>query len=193
MKRPRKTTDTAEKILNIAQRLVQTRGFNGFSYADIAAALGVSKASLYYHFATKSALGVRLITRYEKVFMARLAAIDAERDSAIDKLKDYVAIYNVVLRANRICMCGMLAAEFGILSKPMRQALEHYFAESERWLAAVLDQGRAEGDLKFTGSAEETAQFLVGALEGSMMLARSHGTIARFNSASRRILAGLGI
>ena len=34
------SADTPQRMLDIAERLVQTRGFNGFSYADIAAALG---------------------------------------------------------------------------------------------------------------------------------------------------------
>ena len=58
-------TYTSQQILDIAQRLVQTRGFNAFSYADIASVLGVSKASLHYHFASKAELGVKLIERYE--------------------------------------------------------------------------------------------------------------------------------
>ena len=40
---------------------MQTRGYNGFSYADIAAELGVTKATLHFHYATKEQLGVRLI------------------------------------------------------------------------------------------------------------------------------------
>ena len=30
------TNDTATRILDVAERLVQVRGFNGFSYADVA-------------------------------------------------------------------------------------------------------------------------------------------------------------
>ena len=51
------TTDTPQRILDVAERLVQTRGFNGFSYADIADALKVTKASLHYHFRGKADLG----------------------------------------------------------------------------------------------------------------------------------------
>ena len=50
---------TSQQILDIAQRLVQTRGFNAFSYADIANELNVSKASLHYHFTSKAKLGVK--------------------------------------------------------------------------------------------------------------------------------------
>jgi AcrR family transcriptional regulator len=50
-----------ERILDVAEALGQTRGFNGFSYADIAVQLGVTKASLHYHFPSKSDLGRALV------------------------------------------------------------------------------------------------------------------------------------
>ena len=50
-------TATSQRILDIAERLVQTRGYNGFSYADIAQALKVTKASLHYHYPAKADLG----------------------------------------------------------------------------------------------------------------------------------------
>ena len=73
-----RSRDTADRILDTAERLVQTRGFNGFSYADIADTLGVTKASLHYHFGTKAELGHALIARYHDAFARFLDAIDAE-------------------------------------------------------------------------------------------------------------------
>jgi TetR/AcrR family transcriptional regulator, transcriptional repressor for nem operon len=55
---------TAARILDVAERLAQVRGFNGFSHADIAAELGITKAALHYHFASKADLGEALIGRY---------------------------------------------------------------------------------------------------------------------------------
>jgi hypothetical protein len=52
---------TAARILDVAERLAQVRGFNGFSYADIAAELGITKAALHYHFASKADLGEALM------------------------------------------------------------------------------------------------------------------------------------
>ena len=69
--------DSAQRILDVAERLVQTRGFTGSSYADIAEALDVTKASLHYHFPSKADLGRRLIERYEQTFLAVLKGIDA--------------------------------------------------------------------------------------------------------------------
>jgi len=67
---------TAARILDVAEGLVQVRGFNGFSYADISAEVGITKAALHYHFSGKADLGLALITRYAGRFAAELARID---------------------------------------------------------------------------------------------------------------------
>ena len=187
------TTHTSQQILDIAQRLVQTRGYNAFSYADIASELKVSKASLHYHFASKAELGVKLIERYEDGMEQALNEIEANGGGAATKLRRYVAIYANVLADERMCLCGMLAAEFETLPKGMQTALDSFFALNERWLAAILEDGRAAGTLQFKGTASEAAEYIIGSLEGSMMMARSHGGTARFDTASRRLLAEFGI
>ena len=184
---------TSQQILDIAQRLVQTRGFNAFSYADIAIALSVSKASLHYHFASKADLGVRLIERYKDGFEKALSAIDLEGVGAATKIRGYVNIYTKVLADERMCLCGMLAAEFVTLPKTMQTALDGFFKLNEHWLVHVLEAGHANGSLRFTGSAAEAAQFIIGSLEGSMMMARSHGGMARFDAATRHLLSDFGI
>src|SRR3954468_5291354 len=182
---------TSQRILDVAERLVQTRGFNGFSYADIAEALEVTQASLHYHFPSKAELGKRLIERYEKTFLAALKAIDATGVNPREKLKRYVRIYADVLRDNRMCLCGMLASDYSTLPKSMKDEVRHFFDENEQWLAALLEQGRKAGTLEFKGSARELAGSIVGSLEGAMMLARSYGDAARFNSAAERLIASL--
>ncbi len=187
------TIHTSQQILDIAQRLVQTRGFNAFSYADIASTLNVSKASLHYHFASKARLGVRLIERYEDEFERLLGGIDLGGGTAAMKLQRYAMIYAHVLADQRMCLCGMLAAEFETLPKAMQTALDGFFALNERWLVSVLEEGRSSGTLHFKGTASEAAQYIIGSLEGSMMMARSHGGMARFDAATRRLLSDFGI
>lgn len=92
-----------------------------------------------------------------------------------------------------MCLCGMLAAEYATLPKPMKQEMKHFFEENERWLAAVLKQGQRRRELKFSGSEIEVARTLVGSLEGAMMLARSFGEVARFQAAANRSLAELAV
>ena len=175
----------------MAERLVQQRGFNGFSYADVASELGVTKASLHYHFAGKAELGEALISRYAQRFGDALAAVDARETGSPEKLDAYAALYSDVLKTQRMCLCGMLAAEYGTLPQPMQAAVLRFFDENETWLEALLKAGREAGTLEFSGSARETARLIISALEGAMLVARPYGDVSRFQEAARALLAGL--
>ncbi|XLM19461.1 TetR/AcrR family transcriptional regulator, partial [Chromobacterium piscinae] len=61
-------TDTRKRILDLAEELLLTRGFNGFSYQHISSELGVRNAAIHYHFPKKNDLGVALIQRYRRRF-----------------------------------------------------------------------------------------------------------------------------
>ena len=183
--------DTATRILDSAERLVQSRGFNGFSYADVAAELGITKASLHYHFAGKAELGQALVERYAARFAEALEQIDAGGGDAPAKLDAYARIYADVLRDRRMCLCGMLAADYDTLPEPMRDAVLRFFDDNEAWLTNVFEQGRAEGSLHLDGFAGEAAQALVGGLEGALLIARPYGEVARFEAAATRLVSSL--
>ena len=187
----RTEANTATRILDVAERLVQTRGFNGFSYADIAAELHVTKASLHYHFASKAELGEALIVRYAARFATALARIDSEIVDTAAKLDAYVEVYADVLQRKRMCLCGILAAEYPTLPRPMRGAVTQFFDDNEAWLTTVLERGRADGSLAFDEPPGEAANMLVSGLEGAMLVARPYGDVGRFRSAARWLLASL--
>jgi TetR/AcrR family transcriptional regulator, transcriptional repressor for nem operon len=180
--------DTVTEILDTAERLVQVRGFNAFSYADIAATLGITKASLHYHFPSKADLGRALIERYAGRFGDALAEIDAAGGDASAKLAAYAEIYAGVLRDHRMCLCGMLAADYDTLPDPMRAAVVSFFDRNEAWLVAVLAQGEHEGSLRLQGSERDAAQAIVSGLEGAMLIARPYEDVSRFESAATRLL-----
>jgi len=188
-KRP--VDDTAEMILDSAETFIQTRGYNGFSYADVASELGVTKAALHYHFATKGDLGIALLERYTERFLIALAAADAADLSAAEKIDHYGQLYLSVLQGRRMCLCGMLAAEHETLPAPMRAAVLRFFDRNETWLSGVLDAGRLDGTLRFDGPAGPVAQSIVGDLEGAMLIARLHDDVDRFTSVLDRLLRSL--
>ena len=183
--------DTATRILDVAERLVQLRGFNGFSYADIAAELHITKASLHYHYAGKAELGRALIERYAERFTAALKAIDQQESDPIAKIRAYEAIYADVLSERRMCLCGMLAAGYDTLAEPMQQAVIEFFDANEAWLTRVLEEGEEAGKIKLNGPAREAAQLIVSGLEGAMLIARPYDDVQRFNAAATRLLTGL--
>lgn len=180
--------ETAERMLDVAERLVQVRGFNGVSYADIAAELDVTKAALHYHYSTKAELGEALIDRYTSRFQSALGDIDARSLDASAKIAAYAAIYLDVVQQQRMCLCGMLAAEYQTLPAPMQRAIVRFFDLNEAWLAAVLDDGQRIGTLRRRGSATDAARAVIGTLEGAMLVARLHDDPARLQVVTEQLL-----
>src|SRR4051812_48140760 len=189
--RQRRDGDTASQILDVAERLVQGRGFNGFSYADVAVELGISKPSLHYHFAGKAELGQALIERYASRFVEALDAIERDVPDARSRLEAYANIYAGVLSDRRMCLCGMLAAEYDTLPEPMRKAIIGFFDHSEAWLTAVLEEGERNGSVQLSGPASEAAQAIVSSLEGALLIARPYGDVDRFRVAAERLVTSV--
>lgn len=182
---------TRSRILDVGEKLVQVRGFNGFSYADIAAELSVTKASLHYHFPGKADLGEAIIMRYAERFAGALATIDAELVDAPAKLAAYANLYTNVLKEDRMCLCGMLVAEYETIPSPIRSAVVGFLDDSEAWLASVLADGRRGGSLSFAGSTPVVARSIVSGLEGAMLVARPYRAVERFEEAAAQLLASL--
>jgi TetR/AcrR family transcriptional repressor of nem operon len=182
---------TRSRILDIGERLVQVRGFNGFSYADVAAELSVTKASLHYHFPSKADLGEAIVARYAERFANALAVIDAGDAAAPAKLAAYADLYAEVLREERMCLCGMLAAEYETIPSPIRGAVVRFIDDNEAWLTLVLEQGRRERSLSFAGSTGVLARSIVSGLEGALLIARPYRAVERFETAAAQLLASL--
>ncbi|MGF6882686.1 TetR/AcrR family transcriptional repressor of nem operon [Nocardia sp. GAS34] len=180
---------TSSHILDVAEQLVQSRGFNGFSYADIAAALSISKPALYYHFPSKAELGLALVQRYEQRFFEALAAVDGADAPA--RLERYASLYAGVLREQRMCLCGMLAAEYSTLSAAMQASVAHFFERNVEWLSDALAQGLREGTLAFAGSPNEKAHMIISCLEGALLVARLYVDVDMFQTTAASLLSGL--
>lgn len=191
---PAAPAPTAGRILDVAERLVQTRGYNGFSYSDISSELRIRNASVHYHFPSKSDLGRRLVARYRETFMAALAGIERESADARRRLRAYVGLWTGVLRdRDRMCLCGMMAADIATLPKSVRSEIKRFFEENEGWLVRILTAGQKARTLRLTGSPEVEARLLTMGLEGAMLVARSYGEPRRFEEIATRLLAGLGV
>lgn len=183
---------TADRILDTAQTLVQARGFHGFSYKDIAAALGLRHPSIHHHFPTKTALGVALVRRYRTRFADALARIEAEHGDAPGCLGAFAALFHAMLAdGGRHCLCGMLGTEAQALPAEINEEVAAFFAETEAWLAGVLAAGRAAGALRFAGPAEARARLLLAGLEGGMVLGRATGDYARLDAIAAALIDDL--
>ncbi len=171
--------------MDAAQVLIQTRGSNGMSYDSISSVVGIRKASIHYHFATKADLLAAVVERYAERF---LAAVDGVITSDIDglaKLQGVVALFEQTLRqegGRAVCACGMLASELGTLDDRTAELVRTFFADCVQRVAVVLNTGRGDGSLAFSGQPEGLANLIFSLLQGALMTARVTGGARQFRA-----------
>ncbi len=68
-----------EEILDIAERLFETTGFNGTSTNDILNAAGIARGTLYHHFESKEAVLDAVVQRACKEALASAAKVATDR------------------------------------------------------------------------------------------------------------------
>jgi TetR/AcrR family transcriptional regulator, transcriptional repressor for nem operon len=190
--------NTSEQIMTVAKELIQSYGYNGFSYADIAERVGIRKATIHYHFPNKSYLAKITVARYRENFRQKFRHIEGQTNDPYHQIEMYVEMYRSVLEeSDNICMCGMLAAEFATLPKDVSEEVQGFFLENEEWLANVIKLVRKLelGDIDRSDKSfeQDDAWLLLSGLEGAMLLARTHEGLPRFCSIVQRLLKGLGL
>lgn len=168
---------TAEQILDVAEMLIQTRGFSAISYQDIALALGIRKASIHYHFPSKTDLGVAAIERYAERFGAELDKIGADETApTMAMLDQYIGPYvQFAETPDRVCLCGALAGEILALPEEMRARVNRFFKLHQSWLEGILNRGVKRGEFALPASAEQMARTVFSALQGALLVKRTTG------------------
>lgn len=185
--------NTAKQILDIAQELVRQRGYSAFSYADISEQIGIRKASIHYHFASKDELVKALVKRYREAFGRKRQAILQTADSPEQQLLQFASLYGDGLQHGQICLCGMLSADFAVLPEPVLDEVKLFFAENESWLAEVFNRACATGLLHCQSSLEDEARRFLATLQGAQLIARvSDNSSAAFDQILRPLLASVG-
>lgn len=156
---------TAERILDSAEERICRYGYNGVSFRDIAADVGIKSASVHYFFPTKPALAAAVARRYTERCLAELGDPTAPRSRPVEAIGRLAALFRRTLEEKkRMCLFGMLAAEVGGLPPEVAAEARFFFGRIIDWLRLAVDEAAAE-----TMSAEA----IVAAFEGAMLLARS--------------------
>ncbi len=188
-------TDTKTAILDAAQALLQTRGANGISYQHISDSVKIRKASIHYHFPTKHKLIEAVLRRYCVNFLGLVDAIIASDDPAPVKLRKYIGLFDRTLRngaGQKVCLCGMLGAEFASLRSPTVTLLQRFYRENALRLEKIFEEGRKRGMLRFDGEAKTMGMLVFSLLEGAMLLARADGGVRRFRRLTGQLLRLIG-
>jgi len=170
-------TSTSARILDVAQSLIVTGGYNGFSYSDISAAIGIRKASIHHHFPTKADLVAALVDRYRRQAEAGLTSIREHSSSPAEQLKIYLNYWQTCIRdaSPSFCVCAMLAGEMQMLPQEVAAGVRAHFHNLATWLTALLQAGAEQGSFRLDKRPEAEAQMLMASVHGAMLSARAFG------------------
>jgi TetR/AcrR family transcriptional repressor of nem operon len=171
------TTNTKRAILDLAETLLQDKGFNGFSYAHIANELGVKNAAVHYHFPTKEDLGCAVVQRYRDRFQLWINNARVKDLSPQEKLNWFFDIYaNMRADHGKVCIAGALETEFNSIPDALRDQTQSLTGELLNWLGSTLEEGREAGVFQFNGQPADKAALVLSSLQGALQMARALGT-----------------
>src|SRR5471030_659491 len=105
-------SDKKQEVMMAARLMVQAQGYNALSFRDLAEAVGVKSSSIHYYFPTKGDLGAALARQYTDEFLAYLDGLLAGPLDWKECIAKYADVFrDTLLRENRMCMGGIMAAE----------------------------------------------------------------------------------
>lgn len=165
--------DTKHKILDLAEHLVRTKGYNGFSYKDISTRLGMKNAAIHYHYPSKNDLGVAIIERTRANFVA--ASNRWKNLPEQEQLQQFIAIYQRSYAQHLVCLMGAMGPSFDNLPESIQANLKMMGTELKTWLENILNQGLKNGVFQFEGLAKEKASMIISALLSSLILSKVLG------------------
>jgi TetR/AcrR family transcriptional repressor of nem operon len=180
----------ASEIVACAQSLLAVRGYNGFSYADISQAVGISKPSVHHHFASKADLVRTVVRRYRKGARDGMAALEQQIADPLAQLHAYVGYWTACIHDGSapFCICAMLAAEMPAIPAEVAEEVRGHFDDLATWLEAVLARGVSDGVFHLRGPVRPEAMAVMAAVHGAMLAARAHGDTDLFGAILKPVL-----
>jgi TetR/AcrR family transcriptional regulator len=162
------TENSAKKkeneIAAAARKRFAYYGFSKVTMDEIAADVGMGKASLYYYFPTKEDLFKSVIAEEQEQFIEKLQRILQDKISAADRIQQYVQE-----RLNHFkTFVNLAKLSFQAIQelKPVFADLHKNFSEREhQLLSAIIHDGIKKGELK-AGQPEKTATLILHVLHG---------------------------
>lgn len=165
--------DTKERIIDLAARLIKTRGFNAFSYKDIADPLEIKNAAIHYYFPSKADLGIAVVEQeMEKMALNKLKWATLPEDKQLQLLFERFSRKSL---QGFICLMGSLSPDFETLPAPMQERVKQMSEGILQWTALCLENGRKRQLFHFEGDAYNRALLVISDLLASLLLSRVMG------------------
>lgn len=168
---------TQQRLIDSARRFIQTRGYNGFSYADVADEVKVRKASIHHHFPSKSDLASAVVEESRAIIAQQTNFLAEGSFDPEEQLRMYTGYWEKCIAdaSAPFCVAGMLAAELPTLPDDLAAHVRAHFRDLSNWLETVLAKGAQLGLFELQASARLEAESFMSMVYGAMLAARAYG------------------
>lgn len=182
-----------EKVVESAQKLFHLNGFHNTSIDDILESTGVTKSNLYYHFKSKEELGLVILEKRIREYEDRFFSDTFENTSLTPqrKLKKYykkVTAYHEKLECKNGCPFGNLALEMSDTNEKFRSLLSEFFNHWQKVIEKCIKEGIELKEFRSDISPKIISEMILSHLEGAILLAKTHRSIAPLSSGSKTIM-----
>ena len=93
-------SETAERLMDLAEAHIRNAGYGHFSFRDLAAEIGIKSARVHHHFPTKATMAAAVARRYGDRFLAAVAR--RPNESAGDAISVYRLAFRKTLSRPRL-------------------------------------------------------------------------------------------
>ena len=184
--------DTKTALLQAAERVARARGFDGFSYADLAQEVGIRKASVHHHFPTKETLSVALLQQYCAHFKKLRNDIDQSHETGAGRLRALVDVYHDALQDGAsMCLCVAFSASRDSLSCAALTEICAFRTDLRQWLRDVFQAGQHDNSIAGVSDPRSEAAATLALLEGGQLAARAQRDPSLFTASVEHMLARL--
>lgn len=168
-------TDTKSEIIKIATSLILEKGYNAFSYADIAKMLHIKNAAIHYHFPTKEDLGVAVMQTQQDRLRELIQKLKNKKASEVEQIQTLFNIYTGLLEHKQICALGSMGSDIQTLSAQIQIEVKKDYDQVTDWLMEILTKGKEKGVFKFEGEPILQANIIINNLIAGVIVARFNG------------------
>lgn len=183
------TAPTRSQLLAEAECLIRRGGYAAFSYAHLAEKIGITKASIHYHFPTKQHLIEDVAELAITRFAEALAEIEGTQPDATSRLQHYGELFLDGFDEHLRPMCCALSAELAALPPSMGVKVRAYFDLHQEWLTRIIESGILAGELRWEGGAASLARLILTTLEGGSLVGRARQSRTEILSGFVQVLA----
>jgi len=181
---------TRDTLLDLGEKAIRSRGFAGFSYADLARDAGIRKASIHHHFPVKADLGLALVQRYASDLSDGLNTIRTDAENAGEAMRGAIALYRDALQdGTSACLCAALATDTALLDEATLKALKAANDATRSWFEGVYEIAVNDGSITIDSDPTDEAAATLALLQGAQLLAKAAGSADAFDEATRAITA----